>query len=159
MASDSSEVLLRAAGMGIITGLRSMAGPALISYRAARHPGDLAETPLRLLASDRMRTLLTLSAAGEVIVDKLPFVPPRTSPGPLAGRILLGAVAGAAMCIEERQPPLIGTLLGAGGGLAGSYLGRAFREAAKQRLHLSYTVSGLIEDAAAFVVGRRIAGV
>ena len=146
--SSANEDFVRAAGLGVISGLRSMTGPALVSYRAAQRPGDLAETPLRLLASERGRLLLTLGAAGELVIDKLPVVPARTKPGPLAGRILFGALAGAGVALEDRQSAL-----------AGAYLGAAFRETAKQRLHIPYAVSGLVEDAVTILAGRRIAGV
>src|SRR3954451_16983244 len=110
--STANEDLMRAAGLGLICGLRSMTGLALVSHRAVQHPGDLASTPLRLLASERVRLLLTVGAAGELLTDKLPNVPARTAPGPLAGRFLAGALTGAGVCLEDRQSPWTGAVLG-----------------------------------------------
>lgn len=82
--------LLAAAG-----GLRSSAAPFFLSRAASRKrlsmPGSL---PLRLLGSPGAATLLSVALAGELVADKLPSVPARTSPPALTGRMLSGALAG-----------------------------------------------------------------
>ncbi len=66
---DASGRYLRALGIGAVSGLRSMTGPALTRIRAGGAPA----------------LVLPLLALGELVVDKLPGVPPRTAP-PALGR-------------------------------------------------------------------------
>ena len=51
-------------------------------------------------------------AIGELIADKLPFIPNRTSPGPLFGRIVLGALCGATLCAAGGYSLAVGSILG-----------------------------------------------
>ena len=68
--------------------------------------------------------VFTVCAVGEYVVDTLPSTPSRTSPGPLAARIVFGALVGglAARAIIEPVAGgiifgLVGTLIGAFGGV------------------------------------------
>ncbi len=64
-----------------------------------------------------------LAAAGELVADKLPFIPARTSPPALAVRVLAGALCGRALAQRREAPALLGVTCGALGALAGSYGG------------------------------------
>src|SRR5690242_14066557 len=114
MSESSTEAWKLAAGLGWVAGMRSASAPAAFSYQVARHPGALEGTPFAPLASSRARTILTLSALGEFVVDKLPITPSRIDPAPLAGRMGSGALVGAAVFVEHRRPALIGAAVGAG---------------------------------------------
>ena len=106
-------VYLKAIGIGLISGLRSMAAPALVSaHYAARDPNPLDGSPLRPLATPGAAAALKLLAAGEVLADKTPWIPDRTSPPALVGRAASGAVVGAAVCAAEGECPGTGALAG-----------------------------------------------
>jgi uncharacterized membrane protein len=48
--------------------------------------------------------IFSVFAIGELIADKLPFIPPRTRAGPLAVRVIFGALCGAALCFPAATP-------------------------------------------------------
>lgn len=124
--------LLRAGTLGAVAGSRSMLAPALV----AEATGGWLAMPLRLLA------------AGELAADKLPFIPARTEPLPLAGRIISGAVVGAAVTRDDR---VAGAVVGAVGALAASYLLARLRGACSER-NIHTAVSGVCEDVAVLAV-------
>lgn len=78
--------LILAAAFGWLCGMRSLSGPALAGPR--------------LLRDKRASSLIGVAAAGELIADKHPAMPNRNSPPALAGRIMMGAVTGAAIVVS-----------------------------------------------------------
>jgi uncharacterized membrane protein len=145
---------LTAFGLGFVAGLRSQTPLALLSQAAVRHPDRVAGTPFHLLARRPVATLLSLGILGELVIDKLPFVPDRISPAPLLGRIVFGAVAGAVVLAEARGPLPVGGALGAVGGFLGSHAGYRLRGWLSQRLKLPALLGGLAEDGLALVLGQ-----
>ncbi len=83
MADASFE---RAMKLAVVTGLRSMLGPALV-----------ARTTLR-----PERKNLALAALGEMVVDKLPLVPGRDTLLPLLARGIAGAWVGKTLQDDQR---------------------------------------------------------
>jgi uncharacterized membrane protein len=126
-----------------------MTAPAAVSWAARLRWPDLQTTPLSLIAAPVVAYLFTLLAAGELVADKLPFTPSRLSAGPLAGRLLLGALCGSVLLAVSHQSLLLGAVLGASGGLLGSYLGYTLRRLLVTRAHLPDLVVALVEDAVA----------
>ena len=86
--------LALAAGLGVVAGLRALSAPALLSRRLARPPVRWRADPTRLLASERTARVLGILAVGELVGDKLPFIPARTEPLPLLGRARAGLDVG-----------------------------------------------------------------
>jgi uncharacterized membrane protein len=123
-------------GIGAISGSRSMLGPTLVGH-------------LRLPAA--AQRALTAMAAGEMVADKLPWIPARTDSLPLAGRIGLGALAAAAAVRRDRR--LIAGIAGAAGALVGTYAWYHLRRAATHRLGVPGVAAGLAEDALATAAG------
>lgn len=122
-------ILLRAFGIGLVTGLRSMTGLALVCWAAHLDWLDLAGSRLAFMESTQATYGFSVLALGELVADKLPFIPNRTSPGPLFGRIVLGALSGAALCVAAGSSPVGGAILGGAGGVTGAFAGyraRAF---------------------------------
>ena len=157
--------LLAAAGLGAVAGLRSMMPLALLSAHLTRAPHPPAG-PVALLGRPSVCRALVLAAAAELVADKLPFVPARTAPLPLAGRLAAGAVVAAAASQlghaargngTWRRGPARGWLLpalaGAAAALGGSLIGSRFR-AAGAHLQLPDLPLALAEDAAALLVAR-----
>jgi uncharacterized membrane protein len=149
---------LRAVAFAAISGVRSMAPPALLS-RAVRR-GDvsgLRATRFALLGDDRVWALLQALMLGEMIGDKTPFIPSRTSAGPLFGRALSGALVGSALfASRSKHRGLSGALLGAASALAGVYAADRLRSATTQGLGLPDPLFGLLEDGLILAGGSRL---
>ncbi|WP_294197943.1 DUF4126 domain-containing protein [uncultured Sphingomonas sp.] len=118
--------------MGAVAGARAMTPLAAL---AATRRGAAVRAPL-------LSTGSLLLAAGELAGDKRKDAPDRTVPAGIAGRLLSGAVAGAACA--PRGDRLAGALLGGVAAVAASHLTLRLREHATRRW--GQTASGLIED-------------
>ena len=88
--------LKRIVVLGALTGMRSMAGLAML---ALPHPGVA-------------RPVMALAAAGEMIADKTSLVGDRVDALPLAGRAIIGALVGALIAREDDQNALLGGMVG-----------------------------------------------
>jgi uncharacterized membrane protein len=137
-------ILLYAFLLGCICGLRSMTAPAVVAWGAHLGWLHLEGSLLAFFASKISLVIFSLFALGELIADKLPFIPPRTQAGPLAVRILFGAVCGAAICISATASPILGAILGALGGIAGAFAGYAYRR--RFNLTVPDLLLALLED-------------
>jgi uncharacterized membrane protein len=105
--------------IGVVAGLRSMTAPAVVSWAARLGWLHVEDTGLAFLGFTITPYILSVLAIGELIADKLPKTPSRKAPGPFAGRILTGALCGAALGVTSQA--LIGGLLaGVLGGVAGT---------------------------------------
>lgn len=141
-------------GLAAIAGLRSMAAPALLA-RAVRR-GDLDAPNLPALGSPQVSTLLSLLAVGEMIADKTPLVPARTSAPALLGRVLSGALVGATVFASERRDRNAGAILGALCAAGAAYAGEAFRTVGSERLSLPNAALGILEDKAVLALGSHL---
>lgn len=127
----TAAVLLRSAALGASAGARSATPLAVLAQRG---PGWV-------------RAAATAAALGELVVDKLPRTPSRLRPGPLAGRVLLGALAGGGYARRHGAHPVVPALTAAAAALATSYGGARWRAyAARHRVGVPAAVA---EDAAA----------
>lgn len=120
-------ILLYAFLLGCICGLRSMTAPAVVAWGAHLGWLHLDRSPLAFLANKISVGIFSLFALGEIIADKLPFIPGRTQAGPLGVRILFGAMCGAALCYSAATSHIVGALCGGLGGTAGAFAGYAYR--------------------------------
>ncbi len=148
---------LRTVAFAAISGVRSMAAPALLARAASR--GDvsgLRASPFALLGDGRAATILQTLMVGEMIGDKTPFVPSRVSAGPLFGRALSGALVGSALFTSRGRQGTSGALLGAASALAGVYAADRLRSATTQVLGLPDPLFGLFEDGLILVGGNRL---
>ncbi|MDO8214163.1 hypothetical protein [Conexibacter sp. CPCC 206217] len=107
---SASNHLAEAAVLGVTAGLRSMTPLAALALRG-RVPGPPA-----------LKWVLLAAAAGELVGDKLPMTPARTSPPALGGRLASGAIAGA--LVAGPAGAAVGALAAGLGAYAGQY-GRA----------------------------------
>jgi uncharacterized membrane protein len=139
--------------LGTVAGLRSMAAPALLS-RAIRR-GDLKAPNFPALGSPKVSTTLTLLMIGEMIGDKTPFVPSRTSAPALLVRLLSGALAGATLFASEGHNKNSGAILGALCAAATAYGGERLRAAAAQKLQLPDLILAGLEDRFVLSLGKR----
>ncbi len=101
-------------GLGTVAGFRSMTAPALLSANLVKfHPQGLANSPLRYLQKPLVATGLKLLAGAEMVGDKLPQTSDRIAPPVLLGRLLSGALVGAALYRANHGKTRNGALLGA----------------------------------------------
>jgi len=152
MSSDLG-LALSALAIGIVAGLRSMTAPAAVSWAAHLHRLDLRDPRLAWLGSTIAISTISVLGLGELIADKLPFVPNRTSPLPMAFRILSGAICGAALCLSANRLILPGTLLGGLGAINGAFGGFHVRRLLVKYLEIPDTAIALAEDGLAIGVG------
>jgi uncharacterized membrane protein len=147
-------ILLRAAGLGFATGIRSVTPLAVVARAAAsRRPAAPTHSLLALLGRRDLSTLITLAAIGEVIGDKIPDIPRRTSTIPLLWRIALAATAGTALCADENQPRLPGALIGAAFAVLGAHAGYGVRMWLTRR-KVPNIIAGTAGDAVALSLAR-----
>jgi uncharacterized membrane protein len=153
-AKSSPSDLLRTATLGFVGGLRSVMPLAILAAYLEREGPDIADGgwAIDVLASPGGAFALGLAAIGEVVADKLPFVPSRLEPMPLAGRIVLGGTAGALASLAEGRTSDSGALVGSVGALLGSLAGYALRT--NRVVPLPPLVLALGEDALGFTLGR-----
>jgi uncharacterized membrane protein len=112
-------VLIFALLIGLVCGLRSMLGPAIVAVGTHVAWLRLDHSKLAFLHSLVALVVFSLFAVGELIADKMPSIPGRNEPGPLAVRFLSGALCGAALCAAAGLTVAGGALLGGAGGIAG----------------------------------------
>ncbi len=144
--------LLPAFGLGAVTGIRSMVGLALFSDHADEER-EKHNPALRLLKMPQAAPILKVMAAGEVVMDKMPFAPDRTDAGPLIGRVVLGALVGAAI---SKDKWLQGGAVGALGALVSTYTFFHLRKALHDDRHIPNVVLGMVEDAIVLKVANTI---
>jgi uncharacterized membrane protein len=134
-----------AAALGAIAGSRSATAPAAMSAALAR--GGAEGDPLVALAV-RLRPLLYAAALLEMVADKLPFMPARTSPPALLGRIALGTASGVLAARAYGRSPLLAGLLAAGAALGATFAWYHLRRMLMEDLGMDGVTSGLVEDVA-----------
>lgn len=149
---------LKIAGMGLLSGARTLSGLAMVSdlvarpksrfifFRNPKYPGTI-------------RVLKALAVA-EMAGDKMPFAPDRTSPGPLLGRIVFGGLIGAMMYKEfGRKDPTgywVGAVIGSLASVAGAYGAFGFRKWMERKRLVPDFLLGFLEDAAVVRLGGKI---
>jgi uncharacterized membrane protein len=139
-------VLSLAFAIGVVCGLRSLTGPAVVAWAA--HLGWLAlhGTPLAFLASLTAAIIFTVLALGELVADKLPKTPSRTAPLGLGARFVLGGLCGAAIALAGNQGLAVGAILGAVGGVLGAFAGYQVRTRLVSALRVPDVVVAVAED-------------
>jgi uncharacterized membrane protein len=134
---------IKAASLGMITGVRSTAGLRAVG----RH-----------YLLDRYQPWLGRLAWAESAFDKLPWIPSRTQAVSLVGRGVLGAAAGANVRpgADRAQRALL-IAVGAASAIAATYAFCGVRRAVGKRGRIAGTVAGFAEDALVEAVRRRVA--
>ena len=153
----NDDLLLTAAAVGAISGLRSTAAPALLTYELAGDAVGPAASGLEaMLTSKGVARGLTFVAGLEMVADKAPFTPDRTDPGPLIGRALLGSLTAAALAAHRRQPVALPALVGAAAAVGSAFAAFHLRRYAGERLNVPDRLLGLVEDAVVIGAARAL---
>src|ERR1700675_2259507 len=117
-----------AVGVGVVAGLRAFAAPAVLTWAAKRRWIGLGNSPFATIISAKASKRITDLAVSELIADKLPFTPSRLRAGPLASRIVSGAVCGATIYGAVKRHLMEGAALGGVRAISGSFAGYRIRE-------------------------------
>jgi uncharacterized membrane protein len=151
-------ILLTAAGLGALAGLRSMSAPALLSHELAEDGVARGRHRLeRVLSSPVTARLLALFAGGEMLADKTSLVGSRIAPLPLAGRAVIGSLTAATFAMNRRQGLVAPAMIGAAAAVAATYAAFHLRRLAGERLGVPDQFLGMIEDALVVAAGKGIA--
>ena len=137
--------LLLALLIGFFAGLRSLTAPAATAWAA--YLGWLKlQPPLALIGSLPAVVVFTLLALLELVADKLPKTPNRTSPPGLIARMVMGGLTGACVAAGGARGAWLGALLGAMGGLVGAFAGYQARTRLVKGLATPDIFIALLED-------------
>ena len=131
--------------IGFFAGLRSLTAPAATAW--AVYLGWLKlERPLALIGSVPAVAIFTVLAIVELVADKLPRTPSRTSPPGLIARIVMGGLTGACIAASGAQGIFLGAALGAIGGVVGCFAGYQVRTGLVKALNVRDLYVAMIED-------------
>jgi len=142
-------LVILAFAIGLMCGLRSLTGPAVVAWAVHWRWIDLHGTWLSFLESTIVLVIATIAALVELIVDKLPSTPSRTQAPGLIARILLGGLCGAALCASGNKSVVLCSVIGAIGGIAGAFGGYQLRSRLVRSLRVPDLPIALVEDAIA----------
>lgn len=141
-------------GFATLAGMRSMSAPAFLSHYLSQQPhSGLAGSRLRFLQKPFTAGVLKVLAAGEMVGDKLPNAPDRTAPPVLLGRLLSGALVGAAWYRSRHGSALSGGLLGGVAAVAATFVSYALRTGISKQSGVPVALVGVGEDAAVLAGG------
>jgi uncharacterized membrane protein len=143
---NTSLVLCLAFAIGVIAGLRAFTAPAVVCWAAHLGWINLHGSHLSFLGSIVTVVIVTLLAIFELVNDKLPATPNRTTPGPLGARIVMGALSGAALAIAGAQVVLLGAIAGIVGAVVGTFGGYQARHQIVTQLKVKDIGVALVED-------------
>jgi uncharacterized membrane protein len=124
-----------------------MAAPAMVSKLAQTGLLPLEGSHIKFLGHKNSAKTMALMAAGEMIADKLPFIPKRTSLFPLVARAASGALSGTAFAKARRRSVVLGALIGSLAAVGASYGAYKLRKTASDKLHLPDPIVAVAEDA------------
>ncbi|QGZ29219.1 DUF4126 domain-containing protein [Stutzerimonas stutzeri] len=150
----SSNLFWGALALGVVTGMRSMLAPTMVSRAlAVRDDRDHLDEPARTLGLRRARQFLVPLAASELLGDKLPFAPDRTIPPSMLVRALSGAVSAAALANARRESVWLPALIGASAACVSAKIGLDLRKRYGSAGGMRNAALGLTEDALALAIG------
>jgi len=142
----SSLIMCLAFAIGVIAGLRAMTPPAVVCWAAHLGWINLNGSHLAFLGSTVTLVIITLLAIAELVNDKLPATPSRTTPVPFGTRIVMGALCGATLAIAGVASVLFGAIVGIVGAVAGTYGGYLVRHQIVTQLKVKDIGVALAED-------------
>ncbi|WP_420918779.1 DUF4126 family protein [Streptomyces coelicoflavus] len=128
--NPAAETLIRVGLIGAATGLRSQWGVAALSWSTP--PAAGRPLPSALLTGPWARALTCLTTAAEFVADKAPSTPSRLSAQGMGPRVVLGALAGAALAQRRGAlPPLTAAATGVSTAVTGAFAGARWRGTAR----------------------------
>lgn len=120
--------------LGAATGMRTFTPMAVICWFAYTGYLPLDGTWASWVAKLVTAIVFTVLALGELVADKLPRTPDRTSAGPLLARVIFGVLVGGIIAANLNGSELEGIILGLGGALVGAFGGHMIRREIVERM-------------------------
>jgi len=138
-------VLALAFVIGVLNGLRSFTPPAATAWSA--HLGWIRlHSVLALIGSVPVVAIFTLLAAFELVADKMPWIPDRTTTMSLVARGVMGALTGVCVAAAGGQWAGIGAACGVAGAMVGAFSGYRARMRAATAFGVPDIYVALVED-------------
>jgi uncharacterized membrane protein len=138
-------VLALAFVIGVLNGLRSFTPPAAAAWAA--HLGWIRlQGALALIGSVPVVAVFTLLAGFELVADKMPWIPDRTTTMSLIARGVMGALTGASVAAAGGQWAGIGAACGVAGAMVGAFAGYRARKRSATALGVPDIYVALVED-------------
>jgi uncharacterized membrane protein len=125
----------------------------VIAWAARRNGLDLESTPFSAFKGPGIGRTAAALVVGEMVADKMPFVPNRTDSSALLARAVSGGAAGAAVFKARRQSMLLGAVIGAAAAVGTAYATFYLRKQAARCFQVSDRVVALAEDGIALTAG------
>jgi len=163
------DVLATAFGLGVVTGMRSLRGIAALAVEQKddtrgwlrSHPywkGRRHQPIADALRSPMLTNALRTGALAEGVADKQADMPDRIDPIPLLGRVVVGALVGAAVAeLAGEDEKLAPAAAGAAGALGGAYGAWYARRWVVRNYDVDDKFVGIAEDAIAFGASKLLA--
>jgi uncharacterized membrane protein len=136
--------------IGVVSGLRTFMGLALVSWAARLGWMNLQGTPLQFLGAAATPWIVGALAIFELVNDKRPTTGSRKSPPQFIGRLISGALSGAAIGAAGHSL-VAGLVCGVLGAVAGTFGGYEFRARLARAAGRDLPIA-LLEDAIAFLL-------
>ena len=140
-------------GIGFVAGLRCATAPGVVAWAAHLEWINLHGSPLAFVGSEWAVAIFTIFAVGELVADKLPTTPARTSAVGLSARIVTGALTGACLAVAGGAFLWLGALAGAFGAVAGTFGGFQARVGLVRALRAPDFAVAIPEDLIAIGLG------
>lgn len=132
--------------VGFASGLRTFTPLALISWVSVWGWLPLGSSRIAFLGTTIGATIVSILAVIELIGDKLPMAPGRTSPGPLGGRILIASFAGAALALGMGHSWIPAVVCGAVASVIGAFAGFRYRTSIPKKIPVADLFLAIAED-------------
>jgi len=139
--------------IGAVSGLRALTPPAVVCWGAWLGWLHFAGTGLGFIDHTVTLVIFSLLALGEIVNDKLPKTPARTSVAGIIPRVLFGGCCAAALAVSASGNLIVAVILGVIGALAGTFAGYNVRHALVTRANLPDLGVALVEDLVAIAGG------
>ena len=149
----NSTILLFAAGIGLVAGLRSLTAPAVVAWAAHLGWINLHNSPLAFMGSKWTVVIFTVLAVVELVSDQLPSTPARTGAVGLSARIMTCALTGACLAAAGNATLWLGAIAGIVGAIAGAFGGYYARVGLVRSLRVPDFMIAISEDAIAIGLG------
>lgn len=132
--------------IGAVAGLRALTPPAVVCWGAYLGWLHFAGTGLGFIDHTVTLVIFSLLALGEIVNDKLPKTPARTSIPQIIPRVLFGGCSAAALAVSAGGSLIVAAIVGIVGALAGTFAGYNVRHALATKANLPDLRVALVED-------------
>lgn len=149
---NRQEDLQRAALLGVMSGIRSMSGPALLVNLRSKQTRIASRK-----AYERAVPWVTAMAVGETLADKTPWIPARIELLPLLGRVFLGGALGAATAQRGIRSRTEAAAVGAVSAAVATFAAYGIRQALVRKAKVPNVLAGALEDAALLGIAKKVA--